>query len=81
MSPEELAEEEKKIGAISNLGKITIAGYTSLDVRFLTTIYFALAFLVPGWPLSDLLILCDLAACGIKADIWRLAHSLLHLWT
>ena len=30
---DELAEEEKKIGAHSALGKITTAGYTSLDVR------------------------------------------------
>ena len=33
LSPEEQAEEEKTVGAPSNLGKITIAGYTSLDVR------------------------------------------------
>lgn len=32
-SDEERAEEEKKIGATSCLGKITNAGYTSLDVR------------------------------------------------
>lgn len=30
---EERKEEEKKIGASSALGKITQAGYTSLDVR------------------------------------------------
>ena len=33
MSPEEQAEEEKKIGATSTLGKITNAGYQCLDVR------------------------------------------------
>ena len=33
MSPEEKPEEEKKIGAQSALGKITQAGYGSLDVR------------------------------------------------
>ena len=32
-SDEERAEEEKKVGATSVLGKITHAGYTSLDVR------------------------------------------------
>ncbi|VDC03649.1 unnamed protein product [Peniophora sp. CBMAI 1063] len=37
MTPEEQAEEEKKVGATSNLGKITIAGYTSLDlIRYFT---------------------------------------------
>jgi obg-like ATPase 1 len=34
-SPEERREEEIKIGAQSALGKITQAGYSSLDVRFL----------------------------------------------
>ena len=29
---EERAEEEKKVGAVSALGKITQAGYSSLDV-------------------------------------------------
>lgn len=33
MSPEEKKEEEQKIGATSALGKITQAGYSSLDVR------------------------------------------------
>lgn len=33
LSDEEKAEEEKKIGATSALGKITQAGYASLDVR------------------------------------------------
>lgn len=33
MSDEEKAEEEKKIGATSALGKITQAGYSSLEVR------------------------------------------------
>ena len=32
---EERAEEEKKVGAVSALGKITQAGYSSLDVRVL----------------------------------------------
>jgi obg-like ATPase 1 len=32
LSTEEKAEEEKNIGATSALGKITQAGYTSLDV-------------------------------------------------
>jgi len=37
LSPEEQAEEEKKVGAPSNLGKITIAGYTSLElIRYFT---------------------------------------------
>ena len=37
MTPEEQAEEEKKVGATSNLGKITIAGYTSLElIRYFT---------------------------------------------
>ena len=37
MSPEEQAEEEKAAGATSNLGKITIAGYTSLElIRYFT---------------------------------------------
>lgn len=34
-SDEERIEEEKKIGAVSALGKITQAGYASLDVRSL----------------------------------------------
>ena len=34
MSAEEKAEEEKNISATSALGKITQAGYTSLDVSF-----------------------------------------------
>jgi len=33
MSPEDKKEEEAKIGATSNLPKITHAGYASLDVR------------------------------------------------
>ena len=33
LSAEEQAEEEKKAGAISSLGKITQAGYSSLEVR------------------------------------------------
>ena len=33
MSPEEKFDEEKKISASSALGKITQAGYSSLDVR------------------------------------------------
>ena len=33
LSDEERAEEEKKIGAVSALPKITTAGYASLDVR------------------------------------------------
>lgn len=32
LSDEECAEEEKKIGAVSALPKITTAGYASLDV-------------------------------------------------
>jgi obg-like ATPase 1 len=32
ISAEEQAEEEKKVGAVSALGKITQAGYSSLDV-------------------------------------------------
>ncbi|KAI0028979.1 cytoplasmic protein [Vararia minispora EC-137] len=37
LSPEEQVEEEKNVGALSNLGKITIAGYTSLDlIRYFT---------------------------------------------
>ncbi|KAI0723691.1 P-loop containing nucleoside triphosphate hydrolase protein [Fomitopsis betulina] len=37
LSPEELAEEEKKIGAVSALPKITTAGYASLDlIRYFT---------------------------------------------
>ena len=37
MSPEEQSEEEKAVGATSNLGKITIAGYTSLElIRYFT---------------------------------------------
>lgn len=35
------AEEEKNIGATSGLGKITTAGYASLDVGF---------FIYPHWP-------------------------------
>ena len=35
MSAEEKAEEEKNLGATSGLGKITHAGYTSLDVSLL----------------------------------------------
>jgi len=35
LSAEEKAEEEKNIGATSALGKITHAGYTSLDVSLL----------------------------------------------
>ena len=35
MTDEELEEEQKKIGANSALGKITQAGYSSLDVRWL----------------------------------------------
>jgi obg-like ATPase 1 len=34
LSAEDKAEEEKDIGASSALGKITQAGYTSLDVNF-----------------------------------------------
>ena len=33
LSDEERVEEEKKIGAVSALPKITTAGYASLDVR------------------------------------------------
>jgi ribosome-binding ATPase YchF (GTP1/OBG family) len=33
MSDEEKKEEEEKVGATSNLGKITQAGYAALDVR------------------------------------------------
>ncbi|EJD07091.1 cytoplasmic protein [Fomitiporia mediterranea MF3/22] len=37
MSPEEKEEEQKKIGATSSLGKITQAGYSSLDlIRYFT---------------------------------------------
>jgi obg-like ATPase 1 len=36
MSAEEKAEEEKNISATSALGKITQAGYTSLDVSSLS---------------------------------------------
>ena len=32
LTPEEQAEEEKKLGVTSCLGKITTAGYTCLDV-------------------------------------------------
>ncbi|KAG5635521.1 hypothetical protein DXG03_005367, partial [Asterophora parasitica] len=35
LSPEEKKEEETKVGATSALGKITQAGYSSLDVRTL----------------------------------------------
>ena len=36
-SDEERAEEEKRIGAVSALGKITTAGYASLDlIRYFT---------------------------------------------
>ncbi len=36
-SDEERAEEEKKVGAVSALGKITTAGYASLDlIRYFT---------------------------------------------
>jgi len=34
MSPEDKKEEEQKVGATSALGKITQAGYSSLDVRY-----------------------------------------------
>lgn len=37
MSEEEQEEEQKKIGAQSALGKITQAGYSSLDVRICYT--------------------------------------------
>lgn len=37
MSDEEKEEEQKKIGAQSALGKITQAGYASLDVRILVS--------------------------------------------
>jgi hypothetical protein len=39
MSPEEKKEEETKIGATSALGKITQAGYSSLDVRRMTPLF------------------------------------------
>jgi ribosome-binding ATPase YchF (GTP1/OBG family) len=35
LSAEEQAEEEKKVGAVSSLGKITQAGYSSLEVSSL----------------------------------------------
>lgn len=35
LSAEEKAEEEKNLGSINALGKITHAGYTSLDVSLL----------------------------------------------
>ena len=35
MSAEEKAEEEKNLGTTNSLGKITQAGYTSLDVSLL----------------------------------------------
>ena len=35
LSAEEHAEEEKKVGATSGLGKITQAGYSSLEVNTL----------------------------------------------
>lgn len=38
MSPEDQAEEEKKIGATSALGKITNAGYQCLDVSCLALV-------------------------------------------
>lgn len=37
LSPEEKEEEQKKAGAQSGLGKITQAGYTSLDVSVVLT--------------------------------------------
>lgn len=46
MSDEEKAEEEKKIGAISALPKITKAGYDSLEVRL-----FSLSFVSNPIPL------------------------------
>ena len=37
MTPEEQAEEEKNIGAVSALPKITTAGYSSLElIRYFT---------------------------------------------
>jgi ribosome-binding ATPase YchF (GTP1/OBG family) len=39
MSDEERAEEEKKIGATSALGKITQAGYAGLEVRPCLVLY------------------------------------------
>lgn len=42
MSPDEKKEEETKVGAASALGKITQAGYSSLDVRLVYCLSFAL---------------------------------------
>jgi obg-like ATPase 1 len=39
LSPEEKEEEQKKAGAQSALGKITTAGYTSLDVRCVVSVF------------------------------------------
>lgn len=45
-TPEERAEEQKKVGAVSALGKITQAGYSSLDVRMM---YFFKLFSEPDF--------------------------------
>jgi ribosome-binding ATPase YchF (GTP1/OBG family) len=49
LTAEEKEEEQKKAGAQSALGKITQAGYSSLDVRLLIPSPFLIEMLMPIW--------------------------------